>query len=85
MLQSRLDAVKLNVSGGIRYVQGEFLELQEFFPDVNIRKIAEIEAFHEKLIAILKQQLEDEILRLSTLVAAATDEIQVLEGATFSW
>ena len=79
MLQSRLDAVKLNVSGGIRYVQGEFLELQEFFPDVNIRKIAEIEAFHEKLIAILKQQMEDEILRLSTLVAAATDEIQVLE------
>ena len=79
MLQSRLDAVKLNVSGGIRYVQGEFLELQEFFPDVNIRKIAEIEAFHEKLIVILKQQMEDEILRLSTLVAAATDEIQVLE------
>ena len=43
--------------------RGEFLELQEFFPDVNIRKIAEIEAFHEKLIVIPKQQMEDEILR----------------------
>lgn len=78
-LQSQLNAVKLNVSGGIGYVQGEFSELQEFFPNANLRKISEIEVFHEKLIAILKQQMEDETLRLSALITAATDEIQVLE------
>lgn len=78
-LQSQLDAVKLNASGGISYVQGEFSELQEFFPDADLRKIAEIEAFHQKLIIILKQQIEDETLRLSALIAAAAEEIQGLE------
>ena len=78
-LQSQLNAVKLNVSGGIGYVQGEFSELQEFVPNANLRKISEIEVFHEKLIAILKQQMEYETLRLSALITAATDEIQVLE------
>ena len=78
-LQSQLDAVRLNASGGIGYVQGEFSELQEFFPNADLHKIAEIEAFHQKLIIILKQQIEDETLRLSTLVEAATVEIRNLE------
>jgi len=78
-LQSQLDAVKSNSDGGIGYVQGEFTELQEFFPEIDLRKIAEIEVFHQKLTIILKQQMEDEALRLSTLIAAATAEIQSLE------
>ena len=78
-LQSQLDTVKLNASGGIGYVQGEFSELQEFFPNADLRKISEIELFHQKLINILKQQIEDETLRLSALVVAVTGEIQNLE------
>lgn len=78
-LKSQLETVKLNINDSIGYVQGEFSELQEFFSDVNLRKIAEIEAFHAKLSAILKQQMQDEALRLSVLITATTEDIQALE------
>ena len=44
------------------------MQLQEFFPDVNIRKIYEVEQYHKKLAAILNKQFDDEVAELNSQI-----------------
>lgn len=54
-------------------------ELTEFFPKVDIKKISEIKAFHQKLHGILKEELDAEVLRLQALIDALDKEIEDLQ------
>lgn len=54
--QRRLKLIDLSLSYGLTPNEAELLDLQEFFPDVNLRKIFEIENYHKKLSQILQSQ-----------------------------
>lgn len=62
-------------SGKIR----AFQKLQSFFPDVELKKIDDIERFHQQLVNVLNSEYEEARQRYHTLINVATEEIASLE------
>ena len=54
-LVSQLNAVKANMTGGFTPVQDDLTELAEFFPEVDLQKLMQIEHFHDKMQRMLSQ------------------------------
>lgn len=78
-LISQLVAVKANLEGGLTPTSDDIVELQEYFPDVDIEKLEKIENFHKKIQMILTGEMTDEVSRLELLIQTATNELQKLE------
>ena len=78
-LVSQLNAVKANMSGGLVPVEEDLSELSEFFPDVDVQKLSQIEHFHDKMQHILSQEMGDEIAQLQILIGAISDEMVRLQ------
>ena len=80
-LVSQLNAVKENMSGGLVPVEEDLSELSEFFPDVDVQKLSQIEHFHDKMQRILSQEMGDEIAQLQILIDAVSAEMARLQEA----
>lgn len=80
-LVSQLNAVKANMSGGLVPVEEDLSELSEFFPDVDVQKLSQIEHFHDKMQRILSQEMGDEIAQLQILIDAVSAEMTRLQEA----
>ena len=78
-LVSQLNTVKANLEGGLTPTSDDIVELQEYFPEVDIEKLETIENFHKKIQTILTGEMTDEVSRLEILIAAATEEVTKLE------
>ena len=78
-LVSQLNAVKANLAGGLTPTSDDIVELQEFFPEIDIIKIETIEQFHRKMQTILTGEMTDEVQKLEALIDAATAELNKLE------
>lgn len=78
-LQSRLDAIESDFSIASPEIQSEFNSLLHFFPQANIKAIADIERFHEKLRAILYEETSAEMERLRPLINRCDREIARLK------
>lgn len=78
-LVSQLNAVKANMSGGLVPVEEDLSELSEFFPDVDVQKLSQIEHFHDKMHHILSQEMGDEIAQLQILIDAISAEMVRLQ------
>lgn len=78
-LVSQLNAVKANLEGGLKPTSDDIVELQEYFPEVDIARLEVIENFHKKMQTILTGEMTDEVSRLELLIQAATEEVQKLE------
>lgn len=83
--QRRLKLLDMSLEYGLYPTEADLTALQEFFPDVNLRKLYEIEKYHQKLAKILGQQFEDErasvateIETLETQIKAVQDQIAAL-------
>ena len=80
-LVSQLNAVKANMSGGLVPVEEDLSELSEFFPDVDVQKLSQIEHFHDRMRHILSQEMGDEIAQLQILIDAVSTEMTRLQEA----
>jgi len=58
--QRRLKLLDMSLEYGLYPSQADLDSLQEFFPNVNIRKLYEVENYHQKLARILDNQFETE-------------------------
>ena len=58
--ERRLKLVDMGLDYGLYPTDADLEALQEFFPQVNMRKIYDVERYHKKLAAILRNQFEDE-------------------------
>ena len=58
--QRRLKLLDMNLEYGLYPTEADLSALQEFFPTVNLRKLYEVERYHQKLAKILDQQFWDE-------------------------
>jgi uncharacterized protein YydD (DUF2326 family) len=83
-LKSRLSAVENNM--GFRAENGfkspsssSFRAFSDFFPEANIRKIEQIEAFHSQLQEVLHAEFAEAKAELAALVELADAEIERLE------
>jgi hypothetical protein len=79
-LAGRLQRVERNL-GGKRAIRGQnFEDLQRFFPQVNVHRLEEIEAFHNGVGKILKIQLEQSKEQLTQELAAIDAEIVSIDA-----
>lgn len=83
--QRRLKLVDMSIEYGLCPTETDLADLQEFFPQVNLRKIYEVERYHKKLAVILqgkfaeeKEQIEKEIAEDTNQIAGLQNEIQQL-------
>ena len=54
--EMRLRLVNMSLEYGLYPTEADMTALQEFFPDVNLRKLYEVEQYHKKLAQILDSQ-----------------------------
>lgn len=62
-IKSQLEVVNVSIQGGFIQTAADFAELSAFFPELNMRKISEVESFHGKMQRILHNELNDEAHR----------------------
>ncbi|AYD39423.1 DUF2326 domain-containing protein [Clostridium fermenticellae] len=80
----RLNLLDMSLSYGLYPTEADLSGLQEFFPDVNLRKLYEVEGYHKKLSTILDGQfaaehesVQHEIENLQSQVESV--EVQIRE------
>jgi hypothetical protein len=73
---SRLKRTKQNIANKKLNIQEELVKLNEFFPNVNLKKIKEIEEFHNSLTGILKQELKRAELELLKQISVVSSDIE---------
>jgi hypothetical protein len=78
-LKSQLEIVNVSINGGFTQSVADLAELAQFFPDVNLHRISEVEKFHMKIQNILTVELKEEAQRLQFLISSMSEEIASLE------
>ena len=58
--EMKLRLVSMSLEYGLYPTEADMTALQEFFPGVNLRKLYEVERYHQKLAKILDAQFTDE-------------------------
>lgn len=58
--EMKLHLVSMSLEYGLYPTEANMTALQEFFPNVNLRKIYEVEKYHQKLAKILDAQFAEE-------------------------
>ena len=56
----------------------KFESLLQFFPDVNVKKLEQIEEFHEGISSIMKEELKKARKELNKKIATLVEEIEEL-------
>lgn len=83
--EMKLRLLNMSFEYGLYPTEADMTALQEFFPEVNIRKLYEVERYHQKLAHILDAQfaeerkaIEEEITELRKQWESVNDQIKVL-------
>lgn len=84
----RLQRVDRNLSGKRSLHSSNFQDLQKFFPEINTERLAEVEAFHDGVARILKEQLKqskeqlaDEVKLIDLSIARIDSEMAAALGS----
>lgn len=76
--ERKLRLVNMNLEYGLYPTEADLVALQEFFPDVNIRKLYEIEKYHKKLAKILDAQFADEKTAIEGEIAVLQQQLDTV-------
>lgn len=77
--QRRLELLKMSLEYGLYPTEADLSALQEFFPDVNLRKLYEVEQYHKKLAAILDEQFMAERQSVETKITLLRSYVKELQ------
>lgn len=58
--EGKLGVLNFSLERGLKPTEADLEGLSEFFPEVSLKKLYEVEAFHEKLSAILEDEFQSE-------------------------
>lgn len=58
--KSKISLLNVNLETGLYPTEADFKSLMEYFPNVNLRRIHEVEGFHQKLAIILNDEFAEE-------------------------
>lgn len=76
---NKIDVLKKDKELSKIDIQKDFEELLQFFPDLNIERLTEIELFHNKLSGILKKELTTQESKAWATINYLTAQIEELE------
>lgn len=77
--QRRLSLLNMSMEYGLYPTEADLSALHDFFPDVNIRKLYEVEKYHQKLAAILDEQFSAERELVENELSALHQQIHELQ------
>lgn len=77
--ERRLKLLRMSLDYGLYPTEADLSELQEFFPQVNLKKIYEVERYHKKLAVILQDQFAAEEESVQKRVDELRNRIQGLQ------
>lgn len=78
-MRSKLQRVRLNLSGVGGPTTRAFEALLEFFPELDIERLVDIQRFHQKLSRILEAELRNEEQSLKEQLELVDEEVSVHE------
>lgn len=71
----KLKLVTMSLEYGLYPTEADFSALQEFFPGVNLRKLYEVEIYHQKLASILDEQFSMEQKSIESEVSSLEQKL----------
>lgn len=74
--ERKLRLVDMNLEYGLYPTEADMESLQEFFPGVNLRKLYEVEKYHQKLAKILDAQFAEEKIVIEGEVAELQTQLE---------
>lgn len=77
--ENDLHLINLNINQGVYPTEADLNSLHEFFPEANLRKIIDIERFHNKIQTILRDELETAKNRIEEELVPLKDVVKDLE------
>lgn len=77
--EMKLRFVNMSLEYGLYPTEADMAALQEFFPEVNLRKLYEVERYHQKLAKILDAQFADERAALEAEIAELQEQLQTVK------
>lgn len=78
-LQNKVSRLQREISGITPRLSANIALVAEFFPTVNVERIEQVEAFHQKIGSIVRRELKDELAAALTQYKFLSDEIASLE------
>lgn len=78
-LISQLNAMKADMRPDIQQYGADFSKLSQFFPDTDLRKLEEIQQFHQNLSGILQSEFEEGQEKIQSLINLTNKDINSLE------
>lgn len=78
--EMRLRLVNMSLEYGLYPTEADMSALQEFFPEVNLRKLYEVEKYHQKLAKILREQFADERASIETDITLLQVQLQEIRN-----
>lgn len=76
--ERRLRLVSMSLEYGLYPTEADMSALQEFFPEVNLKKLYEVERYHQKLAKILDAQFADEKAAIEGEIAALRQQLDMI-------
>ncbi|HEM3643018.1 TPA: DUF2326 domain-containing protein [Streptococcus suis] len=76
--QRRLKLLDISIEFGLYPTESDLTELQRYFPDTNLKKLYEVEAYHKKLATILDSEFSTERETLSLEIEGLESQLTVL-------
>ena len=81
-LQGQLDIIKQSQADSKKTFQRDYDELLYFFPEVDAKRLEEVENFHRNLTRILGGEIKDSVVDIEAMIEIVATEIKRLEEET---
>jgi len=78
--EMKLRLVDMSLEYGLYPTEADMSALQELFPQVNLRKLYEVEQYHQKLAKILDEQFADEKTSIENEILVLQEQLQVTKN-----
>ena len=79
-LERRIELARMTEKYGVRVDEADLLALQEFFPNVELRKLHEVERFHAQLASVLEGEAAEERTALEQRRTELDDQYATLRA-----
>lgn len=76
--QRRLKLLDISIEFGLYPTESDLTELQQYFPDTNLKKLYEVEAYHKKLANILDSEFSTERELLAVKIEEMESQLTAL-------
>lgn len=77
--QRRLKLLDISIEFSLYPIESDLTELQQYFPDTNLKKLYEVEAYHKKLANILDSEFSTERESLAVEIEELETQLSVLD------